>query len=371
MRYYLVAGEASGDLHGSNLMREIKSGDPTAEFRFIGGDLMAAQGGLQFAHYKDRAFMGLAEVIANLGTIRRALKAAKKDIGEWNPDALILVDNPGFNMRIAAFAKSTGIPVHYYIAPKVWAWNTGRVRKIKWAVDHLYCILPFEKEFFSQHGVEVDYVGNPIMDAITGFTTDENFLQKHGIKKPFIALLPGSRPSEISQLLPGMLEVQNEFPEHTFVLCAAANHSEDFFRKLAGNKEIKIVFDETYNALQHADAAIVASGTATLETALFRVPQVVVYRVAAFTYFVGRMLIQVKLISLVNLILGKKAVEELIQGDFNKVNLTVALRQVLGEGRQQMLNDYSVLAEKVGGPGASARAATLITERTLLKSGDR
>ncbi|MCC7299406.1 MAG: lipid-A-disaccharide synthase [Bacteroidia bacterium] len=370
MRYYLVAGEASGDLHGSNLMKAISGLDPAAEFRCWGGDLMAAQPGATLvSHYKERAYMGLWEVITHIRTIAGFLKQAEQDILANKPDALILIDNPGFNLRLAAFAKKHGIPVHYYIAPKVWAWNTKRVKKIKRDVDYLYSILPFEPEFFSAHQVKVDYVGNPIVDAISQFNATSNWKETNSISKPIIAVLPGSRKHEIHSTLPLVSSLILDYPEYEFVVAGAPGYDEKYLRNIAGNSAIKIGVNDTYNILNNAHAAIVASGTATLETAAFNVPQVVCYKVAALTYFIGKMVIQVKWVSLVNLILNRELVRELLQKEFTKNNLKLELDKILnGKGREKMLEGYKELNAKLGLPGASAKTAELIVGRMQKKA---
>ncbi|MBL7900855.1 MAG: lipid-A-disaccharide synthase [Bacteroidia bacterium] len=363
MRYYLVAGEASGDLHGSNLMRAILAKDPDAQFRFWGGDLMQAAGGTLVSHYKNRAFMGLWEVISNLRTIARFLEQAKKDIRQWNPDALILIDNPGFNMRLARFASELSIPVHYYIAPKVWAWNTGRVKGIKKYVSHLYSILPFEPAFFSKFQVPVDYVGNPVLDAISAYSATPRWKEQMGIEKPIIALLPGSRRHEIAGTLPLMASLQTRFKEYQFVVAAAPGYNRDRINQMAGTP-VMVVENDTYNVLAHASAAMVASGTATLETAIFNVPQLVCYRVSPITWWIGKKVIKVKWVSLVNLILGRELVRELLQHNFNQANCESELRSLLaGPRRNEVLNGYRELNGLLGKPGASENAAELMVSR--------
>lgn len=365
MRYYLVAGEASGDLHGSNLMKALKVIDPDAEFRFWGGDLMAQVGGTLVSHYKDRAFMGLTEVLFNIRKIAKFLSQCKRDLEDWQPDALILIDNPGFNLRIAEFAKKLGITVHYYIAPKVWAWNTGRVRNLQRDVHFLYSILPFEKEFFASYGVQVNYVGNPVVDAIHDFTVNPDFRKNNQLQKPIIALLPGSRKQEVYSLLADMLTLPSAFPEFDFVVASAPSWTKSDFARFNFGNNVKLVFGQTYDLLSEAHAAIVASGTASLETAIFHVPQIVVYKVSPVTYFVGKRLIKVKFISLVNLILNKPAVPELIQGDCNPDRLKLELKKIIdGSTRDEMLMNYRNLAESLGSEGASIRAAGLIFTRT-------
>jgi lipid-A-disaccharide synthase len=362
MRYYLVAGEASGDLHGANLMRALKENDAQADFRFFGGDKMLAEGGTLVKHYKDMAFMGFMEVVLNLRTILKNMKTCKADILEHQPDALILIDFPGFNLKIAEFAKQNGIRVFYYISPKVWAWNQKRVLKIKKVVDKLYCILPFEVDFYKGWGMEVDYVGNPLLDEISRFTANASFLQENELSgKPVIAFLPGSRVQEIERLLSVMLSLTEKLPGYNFVIAAAPAFNEAYYQQFIGTKKVKLVFNQTYDLLHVAQAAVVASGTATLETALFKVPQVVVYKGSPVSIAIARMVVKIRFISLVNLIMDKKVVEELIQEDCNPGKVHEYLAPLLkGEARAQMLQDYEDLAQKMGKPGASDRTAKLI-----------
>lgn len=361
MRYYLVAGEASGDLHGANLMKALKVQDPNAEFRFYGGDKMKAESGVLKKHYAEMAFMGFTEVLLNLRTILKNMKACKADVLEYHPDTLILIDFPGFNLKIAEFAKENGIRVCYYISPKVWAWNQKRVLKIKRIVDKLFCILPFEVDFYKGWGMEVDYVGNPLLDAIAQFTPDPSFKKTYGLNDKIIALLPGSRKQEIERLLPDMLSVTGRFSDYQFVVAAAPNFDEGYYKQFISSENVTLVFERTYDLLNVATAAIVASGTATLETALFHIPQVVVYRGGAISVAIARMLVKIRFISLVNLIMDRKVVTELIQEDCNTQNISDELGIILsGEGRQKMLVDYEELSSKMGTAGASERTAKLI-----------
>jgi lipid-A-disaccharide synthase len=363
MRYYLVAGEASGDLHGANLMKALKDQDPDAEFRYFGGDKMKAEGGMLAKHYADMAFMGFTEVLLNLRTIFRNLKTCKEDILAYAPDVLILIDFPGFNLKIAGFAKENGIKVCYYISPKVWAWNQKRVIKIKKVVDKMFCILPFEVDFYKEWGMEVDYVGNPLLDEKAAFTPDPAFLEKHGLNErgQIIALLPGSRKQEIERLLPAMLSVTETFPDQQFVVAAAPGFPVVYYQQFIGAKNVKLIFGQTYDLLHVATAAVVASGTATLETALFHVPQVVVYKGGRISIAIARMLVKIKFISLVNLIMDREVVIELIQEDCNTVNITENLvRLIEGPWREMMLENYADLSAIMGKPGASARTASLI-----------
>ena len=363
MKYYLVAGEASGDLHGANLMKALKAEDSRAVFRYFGGDKMAAEGGELVKHYADMAFMGFTEVILNLNTIFKNLKACKNDILAWKPDVLVLIDFPGFNLKIAEFAKANGIKVCYYISPKVWAWNQKRVLKIKRVVDHMFCILPFEVDFYKTWGMKVDYVGNPLLDEIAQFHPDLNFREKNQLgDKKIIALLPGSRKQEIERLLPVMLSVVENHSDYTFAIAAAPTFTEAYYQQFMGSTKVVLLFNNTYNLLHHAHAAIVASGTATLETALFKIPQVVVYKGGAISIAIARMLVKIKFISLVNLIVDKKIVTELIQEDCNTQKLAHELSLIIdGPGRNEMLANYDALLNLMGKPGASAKTAQLIT----------
>ncbi|OJW13842.1 lipid-A-disaccharide synthase [Mucilaginibacter sp. 44-25] len=370
MKYYLVAGEASGDLHGANLMKALKELDNDAHFRYFGGDLMKAEGGELVKHYADMAFMGFAEVVMNLGTILKNLKRCKDDISQYRPDVLILIDFPGFNLKIAEYAKSRGILVCYYISPKVWAWNQKRVLKIKRVVDHLFCILPFEVDFYKSWGMDIDYVGNPLLDAVDAFKPDADFLNKHNLgNKKLVALLPGSRKQEISRLLPEMLSITEHFTEHQFVIAGAPSFDWGYYDQYLQGKNVPVVFGSTYDILYHAEAAIVASGTATLETALFNVPQMVVYKGNPITIAIARMLIKIGFISLVNLIMNKAVVKELIQQECNTKNILDELNALLYNTtyRTAMLADYHQLHLKMGAPGASAKTASLIIKYTAKK----
>jgi lipid-A-disaccharide synthase len=363
MKYYLVAGEASGDLHGANLMKALKELDDQAGFRFFGGNLMQAEGGTLVKHYADMAFMGFVEVLLNLNTILKNLSLCKKDILAYQPDVLILIDFPGFNLKIAEFAKAQGLLVCYYISPKVWAWNQKRVLKIKRIVDHLFCILPFEVDFYKGWGMEIDYVGNPLLDAVDAFKPDPEFLGKNNLTdKNIVALLPGSRKQEISRLLPDMIAVIEEFPNYQFVIAGAPSFNAIYYQQYLQGKSIPVIFNATYDLLNIAEAAVVASGTANLETALFNVPQVVVYKGNAITIGIARMLIKIKFISLVNLIMDREVVKELIQQDCNPAMINAELGRLLNDKtyRQKMLADYDMLDEKMGTPGASAKTAALI-----------
>jgi len=363
MRYYIIAGEASGDLHGANLIKHLLKNDARAFVRGWGGDKMQQQGMQLVKHYKELAFMGFWEVAKNIRTVMKNFSLAEKDILEFKPDVVILIDYPGFNLRLAKFLKRNNIKVFYYISPQVWAWNVSRVEQIKASVDRMFVILPFEKQFYAQHEMQVDFVGHPLLDAIAAGNKNENFLQQNELNnnKKIIALLPGSRKQEIQKMLPVMLQAVKHFPEYQFVIAGLSYPGKAFYESLLENNHVKIVVDATYNLLEHAHAALVTSGTATLETALYEVPQVVCYRGNFFSYIIGKMLVKVPFISLVNLVLEKKAVEELIQGDCNEQQLTTALKNILGEEQRKTLSaDYKLLKEKLGGTGASARAAQLM-----------
>jgi len=371
MRYYLVAGEASGDLHGANLMKALKELDHEADFRYFGGDQMQAQGGRLIKHYADMAFMGFVEVMANLPTILNNLKTCKQDILKYQPDVLILIDFPGFNLKIAQFAKEQGIKVCYYISPKVWAWNQKRVLKIKRVVDHMFCILPFEVDFYKEWGMDVDYIGNPLLDAIAAFKPDPDFVANCLLPdKPIVALLPGSRKQEINYLLPLMVSVAKQFPQYQFVIAGAPSFNITFYNRFfTDGPPIPVVFNNTYNLLSNAQAAIVASGTATLETALFNVPQVVVYKGNAVSIGIARLVVKIRFISLVNLIMDRLVVKELIQGDYNEIAVKAELDNLLHDRayRVTMLKNYDELDERMGQPGASAKAAALIVKYTAKK----
>ena len=360
-RYYLVAGEASGDLHGANLIHAIKALDPDAQIRCWGGDLMQDAGGELVSHYRERAFMGLWEVIKNIRTISGFLRRAKADIAAWKPDVLVLIDNPGFNLRLAKFAHQAGIPVHYYIAPKVWAWNTGRVKGIHANVDALYSILPFEPAFFKSHGVKAMYVGNPVMDEIATFNQSQHAKSQYADNKINIALLPGSRANEIDNAMPVMLELAARKPDWKFRVAVAPSFDLSFYNRYALLPNMELCQGKTYEVLSGSTAAVVTSGTATLETALLNVPQVVCYRVAALTYAIGRRVIKVPYISLVNLILNKSTVPELIQSDFNAANILSFLEPLVnGPEREKQLREYAELEGLLGEPGASERTAECI-----------
>ena len=367
MKYYLIVGEASGDLHASNLMRALRREDPEAEFRFFGGDLMASVGGVCVRHYKSLAYMGFVPVLLHLRTILRNMDYCKSDIEAWNPDVLILVDYPGFNLKIAQYIKlHTQIPVFYYISPKIWAWKEYRIKNIKRDIDALFSILPFEVEFYRKHNYPVHYVGNPCVDAVAAFregfseSFDEYVSAHQWGKKPIVALLAGSRKQEIKDNLTLMIQAARSFPDYQFVVAGAPGIEPEFYQQYI-DANTEIVFGETYRLLSHATAALVTSGTATLETALFRVPQVVCYYTAAgkLVSFLRRLVLKVPFVSLVNLIAGKEVVTELVAGDMSARSVKRELALILpgGKKREQMLEDYGNLIQILGEAGASERAA--------------
>lgn len=373
MKYYIIAGEASGDLHASNLMYHLKSKDKEAKFRVWGGDRMEQQGGYLVKHYRDLAFMGFAEVASNLRTIMRNISLCKKNILEFNPDVVILVDYPGFNLRIAKFASINGFRVFYYISPQVWAWKKSRVKKLRNFVERIYVILPFEKDFYSGYGVDVDFVGHPLLDAIENEKKSLNppavFREKYKLdKRLIIALLPGSRKQEISKMLPEMISVAKDFPDYQFVVAVAPSVPKSFFRELIGQADVKLVSGATHDLLHNAYAGLITSGTATLETALLDVPEVVCYKGSNISYQIAKRIVNVQYISLVNLIMNREVVKELIQKDMNRKKLAGSLQNILDiETRKRIFGDYKLLREKLGGTGASETAAQLMVDR--LKQG--
>jgi lipid-A-disaccharide synthase len=381
MKYYIISGEASGDLHGSNLVRELLKRDTKAQIRCWGGDLMEAAGATLVKHYRDLAFMGFAEVIKNLPTILRNIRFCKDDILAWQPDALILIDYPGFNLRIAEWAKEKNIPVIYYISPQVWAWKENRVKKMKQCIDKMLCILPFEKEYYkNKWNWEVEYVGHPLVEVIeekqSGVGSPESGKTKqtnspltihhspNAPDAPVIALLPGSRKQEIEKKLPVMLEVAKEFPEYQFVVAMAPGQEDAFYEPfLAPYRNVATVRNQTYDLLLRAKAALVTSGTATLETALFGVPEVVCYKGSEISYQIAKRLITIKYISLVNLIMDKEVVRELIQKEMNSANLVKELKLLLSDQQRiaELQKDYAALKEKLSAGGhASSQAASSI-----------
>lgn len=368
MKYYIIAGEASGDLHASNLMKALKEVDENAEFRFWGGDLMEQQGGTLVKHYRELAFMGFSEVIMNLRTIFKNISFCKKDIAEYNPDVLIFIDYPGFNMRIAEWAKKEGFKTHYYISPQIWAWKENRIKKIKRDVDEMYVILPFEKDFYTQkHDFPVHFVGHPLLDAIDNKppVDIEAFKRNNGLdERPVIALLPGSRKQEIEKMLKVMLSVTSDFKDYQFVIAGAPSQEEEFYQDFMKKSNIKLIMNKTYDVLGIAHAALVTSGTATLETALFKVPEVVCYKGSYISYHIAKRIINLDYISLVNLIMDREVVKELIQNEFNSKNLKIELKKILEEkNRKRIFSDYYELEQKLGGKGASRNTAELIFKK--------
>jgi lipid-A-disaccharide synthase len=365
MKYYIIAGEASGDLHASNLMQALLEKDSQAEFRFWGGELMAKVGGTLVKHYKDLAFMGFWEVMTNLKTIFKNIDFCKQDIVEFNPDALIFIDYPGFNMRIAKWAKQKGIPTHYYISPQIWAWKENRIKAIKRDIDFMYVILPFEKEFYEdKHQFKVHFVGHPLLDQIEKRQeiSFETFKNRHQLDdKPIIALLPGSRKQEISKMLSVMLSIVQDYPAYQFVIAGAPSQDEEFYESIISESQVKLIQNDTYNVLSKSDAALVTSGTATLETALFEVPEVVCYKGNLISYWIAKQIVKLNFISLVNLIMNREVVKELIQTEFNSKQLKLELDNILNSSnRQRIRSDYKELKTKLGGVGASRRTAELI-----------
>lgn len=368
MKYYIIAGEASGDLHASNLVAEIKKKDKKAEFRGCGGDLMKAQGVELLKHYRTMAYMGFVEVAVNLRKVLGNITQCKKDIVDYHPDVVILVDYPGFNLRIADFAHENGLKVVYYISPQIWAWKRRRVHKIKRSVDKMLVILPFEEEFYRRYGVDVTFVGNPLLDELAKVGTGNRsiFLRRNslGERREIIALLPGSRRQEVKRTLPVMIKVASHFPDYQFVIAGISSLDKSLYKDIMGQSDVFFVENQTYELLQNSSAALVTSGTATLETALFSIPEVVCYKATGFSYRLAKWMIKVKFISLVNLIMDREVVKELIQGDMNEDNLVKELDQLLHNGKRQrkLLEDYEELKDKLGNVGASEKAAGIICE---------
>ncbi len=363
MKYYLIAGERSGDFHAANLMRELRGQDDAAQFRYWGGDMMQAEGGELVRHYQDLAIMGFLEAATSILKFRGYLKQCQQDLLAYKPDVLILVDYAGFNLRMAKIAKSHGIKVFYYISPKIWAWNQGRVEQVKARVDKMFVILPFEEEFYQKFGYAVDYTGNPTADAVAEFQPTPDFFERNRLDpdKPIIAVLPGSRKQEIEEMLHEMIAILPGFQDYQFIVAGVTNLDPNYYRHFHRNG-IRFVFDQTFDLLSHAKAALVTSGTATLETALFGVPQIVCYRTSALSYAIGKMVIKVPYISLVNLIVGRAVVKELIQGDFNARNLLDELRTMLidADYMANLQAGYQELRDKLGRHQAAKKAAELM-----------
>jgi len=372
MKYYIIAGERSGDLHGSNLIKGIRRHDPDAQIRAWGGDMMQEAGADIVKHYRELAFMGFFEVVKNLPTILGFLSFCKKNIKNFQPDVVILIDYSGFNMRVAKFAKRNGFRNFYYISPKVWAWNQSRALNIKRFVDKMFVIFPFEKDFFKQYDYEVEYVGNPLFDAIADFTPNPNFRKDARLgQKPIIALLPGSRKQEVETMLPLMMSQVYEFPDYQFVIGTVSNLPKELYARWQSIFSVKLVVDDAYNLLSVADVALVTSGTATLETALFNVPQVVCYRGGWAAYQVYKRMIRVPFVSLVNLIAGREVVKELLQYDLTKENLTDELTKITvnQSTRQSQLDGYAEIKNILGEKGASERAGMLMVEEVRKNRG--
>lgn len=365
MKYYIIAGEASGDLHASNLIKQLKLMDPNATIRAWGGDLMQKAGATIVKHYRELAFMGFLEVVLNIRTIFKNIDFCKQDIAGYAPDAIIFVDYPGFNMRIAKWAKQKGISTHYYISPQIWAWKEGRIKSIKRDVDHMYVILPFEKDFYeNKHQFPVHFVGHPLLDAVENYPKPDHeaFRKKHNLtNQPIIALLPGSRKQEISKMLTIMLQMVDYFPSYQFVIAGAPSQDDSFYKDIIKGRKVAFVSNQTYDLLSLSHAALVTSGTATLETALFNVPEVVCYKGNSISYMIAKQIVKLNYISLVNLIMDKEVVTELIQGEFNSKRLKTELSAIIeGENREEMLKAYIRLKQNLGGAGASQKTASLI-----------
>lgn len=368
MKYYLVAGEASGDLHGSNLMKEIKTHDPQAEFRFWGGDLMKAQGGTLVRHYKDHDFMGIIEVVKHLPTILNNISSCKKDIASYKPDAVIFVDFPGFNLQLVSFVKKLGIKTFYYISPTIWAWKESRANIVKKYVDHMFCIFPFEKDFYkTRHNHDVDFVGHPLLDSIysnNSFVNFSDFRKQHNLPadKEIIAILPGSRTAEVRENLKIMQAVTMHYPNYQFVIAGMNHFEKSFYEQYITNSNITVLFNMTYQILHVATAAIVVSGSATLETAIIGTPQIIVYKTNPITFWIGKNLVKLKFIGLPNIIMDRAIVPEILQENMTPAAIRDVLDKILYDKkyRQKNMDDYKELAVKLGGPGASKRTATLI-----------
>lgn len=369
MKYYIIAGEASGDLHGANLMKALFKEEPQAEVRFWGGDLMQNVGGTLVKHYKDLAFMGFAEVVMNLKTILSNISFCKRDIELFQPDVLIFIDYPGFNMQIAKWAKKKGFDTHYYISPQIWAWKENRIKAIKRDINHMYVILPFEKDFYEKkHNFKVNFVGHPLIDAINQFKEEDvvDFRKKYNLDdREIIALLPGSRKQEIERLLSVMLSIVNEYPQFQFIIAGAPSQEFSFYEKFINQENVNFISNDTYSLLNNSYAALVTSGTATLETALFKVPQVVLYKANNISYQIAKRIIKLKYISLVNLILDREIVTELIQENCNKINVTKEFDKVINNpSRSLMLENYHELSESLGRENASGKVINII-KKTL------
>lgn len=366
MKYYIIAGEASGDLHASNLIAELKKKDKSAEFRAWGGDLMRNQGATLVKHYRHMAFMGFVEVVAHLRKVLGNINECKSDMLRYQPDVVILVDYPGFNFRIAEFAHRKGMKVCYYISPQVWAWKRHRVKKVKKFVDQMLVILPFEEPFYKEYGINASFVGHPLLDELSKLKSPSrlHFIHRNDLseKKEIIALLPGSRKQEVERMLGTMLKVIPHFSQYQFVIAGAPSLDKNLYLKMIGHSDVRLVENQTYELLQNASAALVTSGTATLETALLSVPEVVCYKANRLSYLIAKNLIQVNYISLVNLVMEKEVVKELIQDEYNEANLVKELESLLQDPKKQrrVLDDLDILKHKLGNAGASEKAAEVI-----------
>ena len=374
MKYYLVAGEASGDLHGSNLLKGLKAVDPDPQFRYWGGERMQEQGGELVRHYRDHSIMGFWEVLINLRKIRRNFRECKEDLLHWHPDVLVLIDYPGFNLRMAEFAHKNNIRVFYYISPKIWAWKESRIRKIKAYVDEMFIIFPFEQGFYRKHLFEAQYHGNPLIDAVDEKIQHQdrfsNFVQEQGLDhRPIVAILPGSRKQEIDRNLEVMIRVIRHHSDHQFVIAGAPSIEKEYYRQYLNVDNLSFVHDKTYDLLSHSRAAIITSGTATLEAALFNVPQVVCYRANPISYYIARHFVKVPYISLVNLNMQREVVTELIQKEMNQERLEQEVSRLLYDQDYtgKMQEDYDQLRKLLGGSGASARIARAMYERLINK----
>ena len=367
MKYYIISGEASGDLHGSNLMKAIYRHDPTAEIRFWGGDLMQSVGGTMVKHIRDLAIMGIVEVMVHLRTVLTNISLCKKDILDYNPDAVIFIDYPGFNLRIAKFTHSRGFKNFYYISPQVWAWKKGRIKTMRRVLDKMFVILPFEKPFYDKYGVDnVEYVGHPLLDAVSDFNsshTADDFRRQHNLDdRPIIALMPGSRKMELRKMMPTMAALASRHPEYNFVIAGMTLLGDSFYKPFLTSQNVTLVYNQTYLLLQSAFAGVITSGTATLEAALFHLPQVVCYRANALTVAFAKTFAKVKYISLVNLIADKPVVRELIQKDLNKNTLEIEFSKITKDknNRMAMIAEYENIEKMLGSEGVSDKAVQSI-----------
>jgi len=366
MKYYIIAGEPSGDLHGSKLIEALREKDSKAQIRFWGGDLMKKAGGVLVKHYKMLAYMGFWEVFVNLDTIFKNIKLCKEDITGFKPDVIIYIDYPGFNLRIAKWAKQQGFKNHFYISPQVWAWKENRVKILKKYIDNLYVILPFEKNYFEKkHSLNVEYVGHPLVEHILKLKKEPSFIKKNNLdeKKEIITLMPGSRKQEIKKILPVFLDVVNNFKSYQFIIAAAPSIDSEFYLSIIKNNSVKIIYNNTYNLLNHSKAALVTSGTATLETALLKIPQLVCYKTSSISYFIAKKLIKLNYISLVNLILNKEVVKELIQKNCKVKRISEELKKLLMKKNKSILKEYQLLIKTIG-----IKKSSEITSKLIINS---